>query len=75
MATDIAVFLKTGKTFNVKTEATTALVHIVNAVCKELSYSDPGNGDVFLDLSLPISAANIAPGSKLELATTSKNQS
>ncbi|KAK3811233.1 MAG: hypothetical protein J3Q66DRAFT_391078 [Benniella sp.] len=72
MSADITVFLESGKTFSVKTETTTALIHILNAVCKQLGYPDPEAyglkvGNKFLDLSASIGAITVAPGSKLEL--------
>ncbi|KAI8345828.1 hypothetical protein B0O80DRAFT_471594 [Mortierella sp. GBAus27b] len=78
--TSITVFLETGKTFNVKTEASTALTYIVNAVCKQLSYSDPESyglklGNTFLDLSASISDTNLTNGTRLELTKTRRDQS
>ncbi|KAF9362818.1 hypothetical protein BGX34_005449, partial [Mortierella sp. NVP85] len=73
MSADITVFLDSGKTFSVKTETSTALIHILNAVCKQLGYPDPEAyglkvGNKFLDLSASIGTITMAPESRLELA-------
>ncbi|KAI8602980.1 GLUT4 regulating protein TUG-domain-containing protein [Dissophora ornata] len=80
MASNLTVFLGGGKKQLVKTTPTMILRQVVNTVCEKQSYSEPESyglksGKNFLDLSLSIRYANIAPGAKLELARVPKDKS
>ncbi|KAG0322902.1 Tether containing UBX domain for GLUT4 [Dissophora globulifera] len=80
MASNLTVFLGGGKKQLVKTTPTMILRQVVNTVCEKQSYPDPESyglksGKNFLDLSLSIRYANIAPGAKLELARVPKDKS
>ncbi|KAG0357282.1 hypothetical protein BC939DRAFT_507696 [Gamsiella multidivaricata] len=80
MASNLTVFLGGGKKQLVKTTPTMILRQVVNTVCEKQGYGDPENyglksGKNFLDLSLSIRYANIAPGAKLELAKVPKDKS
>ncbi|KAI1312241.1 Tether containing UBX domain for GLUT4 [Mortierella claussenii] len=80
MASNLTVFLGAGKKQLVKTTPTMILRQVVNTVCEKQGYADPEtyglkSGKNFLDLSLSIRYANIAPGAKLELARAPKDKS
>ncbi|KAF9303762.1 Tether containing UBX domain for GLUT4 [Mortierella antarctica] len=73
MASNLTVNLGGGKKQLVKTTPTMILRQIVNNVCEKQGYAEPQsyglkNGKTFLDLSMSIRYANIAPGAKLDLA-------
>ncbi|KAG0022058.1 Tether containing UBX domain for GLUT4 [Entomortierella chlamydospora] len=78
MASNLTVFLGGGKKQLVKTIPTMILRQVVNIVCEKQNYAEPESyglksGKNFLDLSLSIRYANIAPGAKLELAKAPKD--
>ncbi|KAG0207606.1 Tether containing UBX domain for GLUT4 [Mortierella sp. GBA30] len=80
MASNLTVNLGGGKKQLVKTTPTMILRQVVNTVCEKQGYSEPESyglksGKNFLDLSLSIRYANIAPGAKLELARIPKDRS
>ncbi|KAF9437012.1 Tether containing UBX domain for GLUT4 [Entomortierella beljakovae] len=80
MASNLTVFLGGGKKQLVKTTPAMILREVVNTVCVKQNYAEPEsyglkNGKNFLDLSLSIRYANIAPGAKLELAKAPKDKS
>ncbi|KAF9175270.1 Tether containing UBX domain for GLUT4 [Mortierella sp. AD011] len=80
MASNLTVFLGGGKKQLVKTTPTMILRQVVNIVCEKQNYAEPESyglksGKNFLDLSLSIRYANIAPGAKLELAKAPKDKS
>ncbi|KAF9359533.1 Tether containing UBX domain for GLUT4 [Mortierella sp. AD094] len=80
MASNLTVFLGGGKKQLVKTTPTMILRQVVNIVCDKQDYAEPESyglksGKNFLDLSLSIRYANIAPGAKLELAKAPKDKS
>ncbi|KAG0261363.1 Tether containing UBX domain for GLUT4 [Mortierella polycephala] len=80
MASNLTVNLGAGKKQLVKTTPTMILRQVVNIVCEKQNYAEPENyglksGKNFLDLSLSIRYANIAPGAKLELARIPKDRS
>ncbi|KAF9347683.1 Tether containing UBX domain for GLUT4 [Mortierella sp. NVP85] len=78
--TSVVVHLGAGKRQLVKTSPTTILREVVNTVCSTQNYPSPEtyglkSGKNFLDLSLSIRYANIAAGTKLELAKVPKDKS
>ncbi|KAF9183386.1 Tether containing UBX domain for GLUT4 [Haplosporangium sp. Z 767] len=80
MASNLTVNLGAGKKQLVKTTPTMILRQVVNIVCEKQNYAEPEtyglkSGKNFLDLSLSIRYANIAPGAKLELARIPKDRS
>ncbi|KAF9582032.1 Tether containing UBX domain for GLUT4 [Lunasporangiospora selenospora] len=80
MASNLTVFLGGGKKQIVKTSPVMILRQVVNTVCEKQNYPEPEtfglkSGKTFLDLSLSIRYANIAPGAKLELAKVPKDKS
>ncbi|KAF9114985.1 Plant UBX domain-containing protein 1 [Mortierella sp. AM989] len=80
MAPNLTVLLDGGKKQLVKTTPSMILREVVNAVCEKQNYAEPESyglksGKNFLDLSLSIRYANIAPGAKLELAKAPKDKS
>ncbi|KAF9965419.1 Tether containing UBX domain for GLUT4 [Mortierella alpina] len=79
MASNLTVNLGGGKKQLVKTTPNMILRQVVNTVCEKQSYPEPESyglksGKNFLDLSLSIRYANIAPGAKLELARVPKDK-
>ncbi|KAF9942085.1 Tether containing UBX domain for GLUT4 [Mortierella alpina] len=79
MASNLTVNLGGGKKQLVKTTPNMILRQVVNTVCEKQSYPEPESyglksGKNFLDLSLSIRYANIAPGAKLELARMPKDK-
>ncbi|KAF9392841.1 Tether containing UBX domain for GLUT4 [Podila verticillata] len=80
MASNLTVNLGGGKKQLVKTTPTMILRQIVNNVCEKQGYAEPQsyglkNGKTFLDLSMSIRYANIAPGAKLDLARIPRDRS
>ncbi|GJJ72320.1 tether containing UBX domain for GLUT4 [Entomortierella parvispora] len=80
MASNLTVNLGGGKKQLVKTTPTMILRQVVNSVCEKQGYAEPEtyglkSGKNFLDLSLSIRYASIAPGAKLELARVPKDRS
>ncbi|KAF9954656.1 Tether containing UBX domain for GLUT4 [Mortierella alpina] len=79
MASNLTVNLGGGKKQLVKTTPNMILRQVVNTVCEKQNYPEPESyglksGKNFLDLSLSIRYANIAPGAKLELARMPKDK-
>ncbi|KAF9929283.1 hypothetical protein BGZ65_005860, partial [Modicella reniformis] len=80
MASNLTVFLGGGRKQLVKTTPAMILRQVVNIVCEKQNYTEPESyglksGKNFLDLSLSIRYANIAPGAKLELVKIPKDDS
>ncbi|KAF9388303.1 Tether containing UBX domain for GLUT4 [Podila verticillata] len=79
MASSVTVMLGGPKKQLVKTTPTMILRQVVNTVCEQQGFSEPElyglkNGRNFMDLSLSIRYANIAPGTELELVKILRNK-